>query len=262
MGVEEGLTALGLRMVPIPAGRFTRGEEQSGSAQDVGVSTFELADAPVTVAAYRAYLEATDRHPRHQIETWDGAWRPGPSFAQANAAGEDHAVVGVSHRDALDFLAWAGGRCATVLRLPTEAEFEYAARANCGCTGPQCATAQSRPLPAEVSGPGPRLCPWPVRTGPAGGFGLWDMHGHVWQWCSDWYAPHERAATLEDPTGPPDPPATTLWNGLAHAAGRVIRGGSYAYPNSFSACGHRHFSAPGDRNTNLGFRVARSRTRP
>jgi formylglycine-generating enzyme len=213
----------------------------------------------VSVATYQTYLAATGQRPQHVLEIWDGRWMPGPTFEEANAHGDDRAVVGVSHDDALLFTRWLGERCGARVRLPREAEFEYAARAGCDCAEPVCtASVAARPLPARAprDATGLRLCPWPLRAGPPNRFGIRDLHGLIWQWCADWYAPYDAAPVLEDPCGPREAPEKTLWNGVPHEAGRVIRGGSFSYPSGFAACGHRHFSMPRDRNVNLGFRVA------
>lgn len=247
----------GLRLSLIPGGTFTRLVEQDATGQTVRISPFHCQDAPVSVGTYRTYLEAAGHRPAHVLEVWDGAWVPGPTFEEANSYGEDKAVVGVSYDDALAFIEWLSEREARRFRLPTEAEFEYAARSDCRCTVACRSAREHRPAAAAPVLPSgrPKLCPWPVRAAQANNFGIWDMHGLVWQWCSDWYAPYTADSLLENPRGPERVPDTTLWNGVIHRAGRVIRGGSFSYPDRFAECCHRHFSIPGDRNVNLGFRV-------
>lgn len=246
--------------VLVPGGSFLRRSAGSGR-QAVHVDGFLCQDAPVTVGAYRKYLAAAGRRPDGRVEIWDGRWMEGPTFDEANSFGVDRAVVGVSYDDASEFVDWLNRDYGGGFRLPTEAEFEYAAGFGCSCrtTGACIKSESTRPdVPVPVFRSGrPRTCPWPVRAGIPDERGLWDLHGLVWQWCSDWYADYPVVSAVSNPRGPEVVPRYTVWNGKFHAPGRAIRGGSYAYPPSFSHCGHRHFSLPSDRNVNLGFRVVR-----
>ena len=131
-------------------------------------------------------------------------------------------------------------------RLPTEAEWEYACRAGAGA--------------AYHFGDDPGLLPhhaWfqdnsrdsvqPVGSWPANAFGLHDMHGNVWEWCWDWYAPYDPAACI-DPTGP------------ATGGGRVLRGGSWSDPAPSLRSSARLSWVANDTEMTawkFGFRVAR-----
>jgi formylglycine-generating enzyme required for sulfatase activity len=137
-------------------------------------------------------------------------------------------------------------------RLPTEAEWEYACRA--GTTGPfstgeTLTTAQANyngKYPYGATPPGDyRQKPTPVGTFPLNPWGFADMHGNVWEWTADWYAPYSDAS-LEglDPHGPPA------------GAKRVIRGGSWYFDGNSARCGLRYTHAPNDRGFSLGFRLA------
>jgi formylglycine-generating enzyme required for sulfatase activity len=163
-------------------------------------------------------------------------------------------VVHVSHRDALAYCAWAGGR------LPTEAEWEFAARGG---------LVQARyPWGSELTPGGRHMCNiWqgefphsnsgedgylgtaPVDAFPPNAFGLHNMAGNAWEWCADWFdrSAHARAGTA-NPKGPP----------AGHA--RTIRGGSYLCHESycFRYRASARSSASEDTGTgHLGFRIAR-----
>ena len=165
----------------------------------------------------------------------------------------DHPVVHVDHLDTLAYCAWAG------LRLPTEAEWEYAARG--GLEGKQYAWGD------ELIPDGRHRCniwqgKFPVHntvedgylgTAPAeefepNGFGLYCMAGNVWEWCADWWTTEHPPAEVHDPQGP------------SSGQMRVMRGGSYLCHASY--CNRYRVSArtnndPGSSSGNLGFRVAK-----
>ena len=163
-----------------------------------------------------------------------------------------HPVVHVSWRDALAFCAWSG------TRLPTEAEWEFAARG--GLAG------QRYPWGAELEPAGvhrmnvfqgrfptENTCEdgyagtAPVDAYEPNGYGLHNMTGNVWEWCADWFTPHYyRASPTADPPGP------------ARGTHRVMRGGSYlcheSYCNRYRVDA-RSANEPASSTGNLGFRV-------
>ena len=165
-------------------------------------------------------------------------WVPGACWQHPEGPGttiegkDDHPVVHVSWHDATAFAAWAGKR------LPTEAEWEYAARG--GMAGKRFTWGDEAPSQSE----GRRANIWqgefpnrnttadgwertaPIRSYPANGYGLYDMAGNVWEWCADWYradAYDGRTGRVESPAGP-----ATFWDpGDPLAPKRVTRGGSF-----------------------------------
>ena len=165
----------------------------------------------------------------------------------------DHPVVHVSHHDALAYCAWAGRR------LPTEAEWEFAARG--GLVGRRYAWGD------ELTPGGEHRCNiWqgtfpgtnttddgflgtaPVRSFQPNGYGLYDTAGNVWEWCADWFLPkYYRNSPADNPQGP------TI------GAGRVMRGGSYlchdSYCNRYRVAA-RTSNTPESSSGNCGFRTA------
>jgi formylglycine-generating enzyme required for sulfatase activity len=186
------------------------------------------------------------------------SWRS-PGFPQ----GEDNPVTIVSWNDAIaycnalseqeglrPYYRVAGGRT-TILggegyRLPTEAEWEYACRAG---------------NPARFSfGPDEdrlRDYAWiernadhkthPVMQKPGNPFGLFDMHGNVWEWCWDAYKPdYYKESPVTDPSGPGD------------SATRAYRGGGWSLDERFGRSAFRNYGPPNDSSASQGFRVART----
>ncbi|MCO5170069.1 MAG: formylglycine-generating enzyme family protein [Planctomycetes bacterium] len=195
----------------------------------------------VTWAQYRRFCEATGRTPPSATFSPDGWTR--------FEAGPDHPVFNVSWADAADYAAWAG------LRLPTEAEWEYAAGGGRGARFPW----GDRPpvfgerllnaaLPLDLGLPGAddgATFTAPVGSYPDGAspFGALDMAGNVDEWVDDWFAPYE-ARPATDPRG-------------TRGARRVYRGGSWATPVRECAVWARASANPEYANAHLGFRVAR-----
>jgi formylglycine-generating enzyme required for sulfatase activity len=141
-------------------------------------------------------------------------------------------------------------------RLPTEAQWEYACRATAVSTEPFCFRAPSRSLTASLAnfdsnvpyGGGKPDQPIPWRPRGVGSYdpnplGLYDLHGNVWEWCSDWYGPYE-AGPLSDPSGPAD------------GTERTCRGGSWISDGEDCRAASRIKHRPSERNARLGFRVA------
>jgi formylglycine-generating enzyme required for sulfatase activity len=222
--------------VRIPAGTFLMGSsaESESPKHQVRLRAFEMSRTAVTFAQYRACVAA-------------GACRPIPeACATAAFTGDDQPVVCVDWDEARAFAAWSGGR------LPSEAEWEYAARGGgrdrvyaWGDETADCARAVIREKGAGGCG---REATWPVCSRPKGATvqGLCDMGGNVWEWVQDWY--HDTYAG--------SPADGSAWETPA-SWGRVERSGSWIFPAPYARAASRTADKPETRGNYLGFRVVR-----
>ncbi len=184
-----------------------------------------------------------------QVEGADWRHPEGPDSSVAERA--SHPVVHVSWNDAQAYCAWAGAR------LPTEAEWEYAAGG--GLSGKRFPWGddlepggehrmnvwQGR-FPAENSEADGFAGTCPVDEFPPNGYGLFNMTGNVWEWCSDWF--HPTFHTREKRTNP---------HGPKHGEAKVMRGGSYLCHESYCRryrVAARSANTPDSSTGNLGFR--------
>ena len=288
VGFDAG-TAETASMVLVPGGTFTSGTDLDegypadgeGPARPVTLSPFWMDACAVSNADFGAFVAATGYVTEAEREGWSfvfagllpdefeetrgvvdapwwrqvfaANWRA-PEGPQSNLAGrEDHPVIHVSWFDASAYAAWAGKR------LPSEAEWEYAARG--GLEG------RRYPWGDELRPGGDHHCNiWqgtfpsrndredgyygtaPVTAYAPNGFGLYNMVGNAWEWCGDWFTP---SVDLEPPPNPTGPPVGTH---------RVMRGGSYLCHESYCLryrVAARSANTPESTTGNLGFRCAR-----
>ena len=159
-------------------------------------------------------------------------------------------VEGVSWNDVQEFIRRLNAREGeTRYRLPTEAEWEYAARAG-STTAYSFGDDDGQLDDYAWYGKNAGNTTHPVGQKLPNAWGLYDMHGNVWEWVQDWYGRYPAgsggsAEATVDPTGP------------AQGANRVLRGGSWIYDGRYARATQRLASAPRDRDGNLGFRLAR-----
>ncbi|QDU69537.1 SUMF1/EgtB/PvdO family nonheme iron enzyme [Engelhardtia mirabilis] len=226
----------GYELVPIPGGTFTMGDPDGhGDEQPnhpVNVSPFLLGRFPVTNADYALFLEATGH-------------REPDSWGDREFNSPQQPVVGVSWDDAQEYCAWAG------LRLPTEAEWEYACRAG---TTTSYWSGSDEPDLARVgwydANSGGRT--QAVGQLPANAFGLHDVHGNVFEWVEDSWSSNYSDSQVAHREGRP-----FVDDGSGY---RVMRGGSFANTAGYARCGYRFRGPRSVRFRYFGFRAAQDIT--
>ncbi len=216
-----------------------------GPQHHVTLSPFYIMDREVTNAQYGRFLAATG-HPAP------------PYWLDRNLNAPEQPVVGVSWHDAVAFAAWLSSTTGMTYRLPTEAEWEAAARGGLvaqpfpwGDALPDNRgrfLANFNPNPYEQDG---YRYSAPVGSFPPNGYALFDMAGNVAEWCLDWYDPqaYENRPSA-NPTGPP--------TGTA----KVLRGGSWYSRARDLRCAARQFAPPCQTDGFIGFRLVRPISAP
>ena len=224
----------GVELVLIPGGRFLMGSPKGvGSADEhpqhkVKIQPFYLGRYPVTNEEYARYLQANPGV--KEPEFW--------ADRQFNQARQP--VVGVSWEDACRFAAWAGGR------LPSEAEWEYAARA--GTTtkywwGDEFKQNRANCMDSGSQWSGKQTSP--VGSFEPNSFGLYDTAGNVWEWVQDsWHDSYSGA------------PGDGISFDAGETGRRVIRGGSWSIKPAWVRSAYRGGIDPGNRDSHIGFRLA------
>lgn len=221
-------------MVTIPAGRFLMGSlpDEPGRYDDeipqheVSIAQpFALGVYPVTFDDYDLFCNQFGRE-RPRDENWGRGNRP---------------VINVSWHDARDYCRWLSDQTGCNYRLPSEAEWEYACRAGTqtpyffGSTLAEDKANFERSV-GETT---------PVGAYPSNAFGLWDMHGNVWEWCEDTWHENYHGALVDG----------SAWLGGSNR--RVLRGGSWDYDGRNCRSASRKDIVPSLRHDFFGFRLAR-----
>jgi formylglycine-generating enzyme len=230
------------QLVTIPGGTFQMGAAKSEWSDErpvhsVTLSSFRLGKSAVTVGMWSEFCVATNRAmpglPNYPV--WQSGWD----------VVLDHPIVNVSWEDCQAYADWAG------LSLPSEAQWEYAARGPEGLEFPWGSGFDTSKLWCSIKG-------WGDVDGTASvdrqdrisasWCGLVDMAGNVFEWCSDWYSDSyygSPAAKLPDPVGPQS------------GSSKVVRGGSWGnYVAVDFRCAYRNYSTPSDRFFIIGFRLS------
>jgi formylglycine-generating enzyme required for sulfatase activity len=253
-------------MVVVPAGSFTMGSPpgEIGRAADredqvpvVIAQPFAVGALAVTRGEFAAFTKATGHTPDGGCYIWTGTtWVEEASrdWRSVNFPQDDrHPVTCVSFADATAYAAWLSATTGKTYRLLSEAEREYVTRA--GSTTPfwwgsSISTRQANYDGRLVYAGGPKG-DWLQRTLPADAFaanpwGLFNVHGNVWEWVSDCWT-EKNAGNPGD--GTPRLTGDCSW--------RVVRGGAWNYDPAELRSAHRYWNLPGNRNTGTGFRIAR-----
>jgi len=235
----------GLRMVPIPAGEFQMGSHDGRDDEkpihQVKLDGFEISATPVTQAQYKAVMGANPSYFKER-EHKDATELP---------------VEDVSWNDAMVFCEQLTKLAKGKYRftMPTEAQWEYACRARTTTpfnTGENLTTEQANyhgNYPYRNNPKGKYLeKTTPVGSYPPNAWGLYDMHGNVWEWCMDWYGEKyydecKKKGIVENPAGPET------------GSYRVLRGGSWNYNGQFCRSAYRNNCSPDDRHKFIGFRL-------
>jgi formylglycine-generating enzyme required for sulfatase activity len=281
-------------MAALPGGAFLMGTEYAegfpadgeGPVRPVTVDAFSLDLRPVTNQLFHTFIEATGYRTEAEVFGWSfvfwshipaerfrevvadtvqqAPWWckvPGATWKTPEGPGSnvlrrpDHPVVHVTWNDAMAYAQWSG------LRLPTEAEWEYAARGGLEQklypwgdklrpNGRHLCNIWQGEFPREDSADDGYAGTSPVDAFPPNGFGLYSITGNTWEWCADWFSTdHHRTAARTNPTGPPE------------GDSRVLKGGSFlchkSYCNRYRVAA-RIRNTPDSSASNIGFRCARS----
>jgi sulfatase modifying factor 1 len=280
----------GIESIGLPGGEFFMGTDSregypadgEGPVRPVRVSPFWIDATAVSNARFAAFVEASgyvteaeqfgwsfvfagllpdDFPPTRAVaaapwwrQVFGASWRH-PEGPHSNIADRmDHPVVHVSWGDAVAYCRWAGKR------LPTEAEWEYAARGaleqkrypwgdKLTPNGEHLMNVWQGKFPLVNTAEDGYVGTAPVDAFPANGFGLFNMTGNAWEWCADWFSVtfHVRGGR-DNPTGPP------------RGNSKVMRGGSYLCHRSYCyryRVAARSSNTPDSATGNLGFRCVR-----
>ena len=236
--------ALPANFVLISGGEFTMGSPvdeakrvKNETQHQVRLSSFYMSKYEVTVAEFRRFVVASG------YKT-DGDWRCVVIGEVRPKRENNHPVLNVSWNDAVAYCKWLSTKTGKRFRLPTEAEWEYACRAGSSTpfnTGENLTNNQAnyglyREKTVAVNSFSPNA------------WGLYNMHGNAWEWCSDWFSETyydecKAEGTVINPAGP------------ASGSQRVQRGGGWEYDAENCRSAYRSSRVPDDRDIDYGFRL-------
>ncbi len=249
-----------------PEGEVDRRSNET--QHQVRVSDFLMSKYAVTVAEFRKFVKASGYRTDAEKSGFsdigfsgkkktEGSinWRYGVSDSVRPLTEENHPVVHVSWNDAVAYCHWISSTTGKRFRLPTEAEREYACRAGSRTpfnTGESLTTEQ-----ANYNGNNPynnnpkglyRENTVPVNSFAPNAWGLYNMHGNVWEWCSDWfgvkyYGECKANGMVTNPAGP------------AIGSGRVLRGGSWGGDAGSCRSANRSGGTLDGHDDDVGFRI-------
>ena len=246
-----------------PPGTFTMGASTSESWPDSDETQhqvtltkgFWMMETEVTVGMFKAFVNdmGYDSQGDTPYGYVNGKWKQDSQFSWRNpgySLDNNHPVTNVSWNDAVEFCKWLSRKTGQNITLPTEAQWEYACRAdsttayfwgnalngdkaNCNGNYPYGTTTKDRHIKKTM----------PVGSYASNNWGLYDMHGNVVEWCQDWKADYPSGNVI-DPTGP------------SSGSNRVLRGGGWDDRAQYCRSANRSDNAPDYRCSDLGFRVS------
>ena len=221
--IEDLGSGVKLELVRVPGGSFQMG---SNNGSDDEKPVHQVTVSPFAIGKY---------------EVTQAQWQAVMGHNPSNFKGDDLPVENVSWDDAQEFCRTLSQRTAQSYRLPTETEWEYACRA--GPTGDYAGNLDAMAWYDKNSENKTHA----VGQKQPNAWGLYDMHGNVWEWCADWYeGSYYGQSAAADPPGP------------TSGSLRVGRGGGWVNTAAGCRSAFRYASSPGNRGGNLGFRLVRS----
>ena len=246
---EKFKNSLGMEFVLIPAGTFTMGSPSNESLRN------KSEDQHLVTISKPFYMQTTEVTLK---QWWDIM---GKKFFGRRKGYEDGPVTKVSWFDCLKFIEKLNKKGQGVYRLPTEAEWEYACRA-----GTQTAYSWGNKIDCSnavfannTKREGEGGCvdsikskgfkpnrPAPAKSYAPNAWGLYDMHGNVWEWCQDWYQRDYPKGEVRDPRGPE-----------SSDSGKIRRGGSWFGKDYLCRSAKRAWANPASRFETTGFRLVK-----
>ncbi len=262
---QESLNKLtgGIDLVYVRGGSFEMGSEKGESDEKpmhtITLSNYFIGKYEVTVGQFRKFIAATGYKTSADINggsyLWNGSqWKLQPGINwEYDALGfkrpeteENHPVIHVSWTDALEYTKWLSSVTGKAFRLPTEAEWEFAARGGMSSNGYTFAGSNDiNQVAWSLDNKSNQT--FPVGKKQPNELGIYDMTGNVWEWCNDWYDADYYA---KSPSTNPQGSKSGLF--------KVIRGGSWGGLSNFNRVTFRYRYFPGNRGKFNGYRIAAS----
>ncbi|MDE6440124.1 MAG: SUMF1/EgtB/PvdO family nonheme iron enzyme [Bacteroidales bacterium] len=252
---EETAFGMKLQMVAVEGGTFSMGAtaEQGDDAYDwekpvhgVTLDGFYIGAYEVTQSQWVAVMESTVAQQRDKAAEY---WGEDPLTVGLYGVGDNYPMYYVSWEEAQSFCEKLSQKTGKTYRLPTEAEWEYAARGGNEVDGTKYAGSNAISDVAwyydnsyGLGSSHPDYGTHPVGQKNPNALGLYDMSGNVWEWCQDWFGDYSSSSAV-NPQGP------------SGGSDRVNRGGSWYGHAQYSRVSGRNNLTPGNRSFSLGFRI-------
>lgn len=236
----ENAWDINMRMIWVEGGEFMMGcTSEQGTCDDdeqnvrrVTVDGFYIGMLEVTQSQWEKVVGTSVYQQRNKKDASDSMAGVGPNYP----------MYYVSWEEAMEFCRLLSNKTGKTYTLPTEAQWEYAARGGQKADGTKYAGSNMNDAVAwytDNSGSSTHPC----GTKRANALGIYDMSGNVWEWCKDWYSSSYTSYDTNNPTGP------------SSGSYRVLRGGGWGSRASYCRVAHRSYDSRGGRDYNRGFRV-------